>query len=83
VKYGEVSSFKNGYNLSSFLGRVNIYVCRSLLRSVTIRFADPPKLGETYKWGFFPSASLAWVMSDEDIMKDSMLSMKSNKEPEW
>ncbi len=70
VKYGDVSSYKNGYNLSSFLGRVNYMYADRYIATVNIRFDGSSKLGENNKWGFFPSASLAWVMSEEDFMKD-------------
>jgi TonB-linked SusC/RagA family outer membrane protein len=70
VKYGDVASYKNGYNLSSFLGRVNYMYDNKYIATVNIRFDGSSKLGENNKWGFFPSASLAWVMSEEDFMKD-------------
>ena len=70
VKYGDVSSYKNGYNLSSFLGRVNYMYADRYIATVNIRFDGSSKLGENNKWGFFPSASLAWVMTEEDFMKD-------------
>jgi len=70
VKYGDVSSYKNGYNLNSFLGRINYMYANKYIATVNMRFDGSSKLGENNKWGFFPSASLAWVMSEESFFKD-------------
>ena len=52
------------------MGRVNYMYADRYIATVNIRFDGSSKLGENNKWGFFPSASLAWVMSEEDFMKD-------------
>lgn len=70
VKYGDVSSYKNEYSLNSFLGRVNYMYANRYIATVNMRFDGSSKLGENNKWGFFPSASLAWVMSEESFLKD-------------
>jgi TonB-linked SusC/RagA family outer membrane protein len=70
VKYGDISSFKNGYNLNSFLGRVNYMYANKYIATLNMRFDGSSKLGENNKWGFFPSASLAWIMSEEYFLKD-------------
>ena len=70
VKYGDVSSYKNGYNLNSFLGRVNYMYADKYIATVNMRFDGSSKLGENNKWGFFPSASIAWIMSEESFLKD-------------
>ncbi|MCB5256102.1 MAG: SusC/RagA family TonB-linked outer membrane protein [Proteiniphilum sp.] len=70
VKYGDVSSYKNGYSLNSFLGRVNYMYANRYIATVNMRFDGSSKLGENNKWGFFPSASLAWVMSEESFLKE-------------
>ncbi len=70
VKYGDISSFKNGYNLNSFLGRVNYMYANKYIATMNMRFDGSSKLGENNKWGFFPSASLAWIMSEEYFLKD-------------
>ncbi|WP_286847256.1 SusC/RagA family TonB-linked outer membrane protein [Proteiniphilum sp. UBA5463] len=70
VKYGDVNSFKNGYDLNSFLGRVNYMYANRYIATVNARFDGSSKLGKNDKWGFFPSASLAWIMSEEPFLKD-------------
>ena len=63
-------SYKNGYNLNSFLGRVNYMYADRYIATVNMRFDGSSKLGKNNKWGFFPSASLAWIMSEEVFLKD-------------
>lgn len=79
VKYGDVSSYRNRYDLSSFLGRVNYMYADRYIATVNMRFDGSSKLGENNKWGFFPSASLAWVMSEESFLKD----VKDINEIKW
>ncbi len=70
VKYGDVSSYNYGYSLNSYLGRINYMFDNRYIATVNIRTDGSSKLGENNKWGFFPSASVAWVMSEEDFLKD-------------
>ncbi len=70
VKYGDASSYKNSYNINSYLGRVNYMYADRYIATVNIRFDGSSKLGKNNKWGFFPSASVAWVMSEESFLKD-------------
>lgn len=70
VKYGDVSSFKNGYSLNSYLGRINYIYADRYIATVNLRTDGSSKLGENNKWGFFPSASVAWVMSEENFLQD-------------
>ena len=70
IKYGDASSYRNGYNLNSFLGRVNYIYDDRYIATVNLRTDGSSKLGDNDKWGFFPSASVAWVMSEEGFMKD-------------
>lgn len=70
VKYDDVRSYKNGYDLNSFLGRVNYMYANRYIATVNMRFDGSSKLGENNKWGFFPSASLAWIISEESFLKD-------------
>ena len=70
VKYGDVSSFKNRNSIASFMGRVNYIYSDRYIATVNVRADGSSKLGSNNKWGFFPSGSLAWVISEESFMKD-------------
>lgn len=70
VKYGDPYSNANDYLLNSYLARVNYMYANKYIATVNMRADGSSKLGENNKWGFFPSASLAWVISEEGFMKD-------------
>lgn len=70
VKYGDVSSYKNRNSLASFMGRVNYIYGDRYIATVNVRADGSSKLGKNNKWGFFPSGSLAWVISEEAFLRD-------------
>lgn len=70
VKYGDVSSFENENRLASFMGRFNYMYDNRYIATVNLRADGSSKLGANNKWGFFPSASVAWVMNEEAFLKD-------------
>jgi len=70
VKYGDVSSYRNGYDIFSILGRFNYVYNGKYIATVNLRSDGSSKLGDNNKWGFFPSASLAWNVSEEEFIKN-------------
>ena len=70
VKYGDVTSFENENRLASFMGRFNYMYDNRYIATVNLRADGSSKLGANNKWGFFPSASVAWVLNEEAFMKD-------------
>ena len=70
VKYGDVSSYNNGYSIASFMGRFNWSYADKYIATVNMRTDGSSKLGANNKWGFFPSASLAWVLKEESWLKN-------------
>ncbi|WP_142528085.1 SusC/RagA family TonB-linked outer membrane protein [Pedobacter westerhofensis] len=58
-------------NLISFAGRLNYAYKGKYLLTATGRTDGSSKLAEGNKWAFFPSAAVAWRISDEDFLKDS------------
>ena len=58
------------FSLASFFGRFNYgYKSRYMFTS-TLR-ADGSSKFPNHKWGFFPSAALAWNISEENFMKNA------------
>ena len=53
----------------SFLGRVNYSYDDRYVVTLNARTDASSKFGENHKWGFFPSASVAWNISQEDFMR--------------
>jgi len=62
---GDISSYKNDRDLVSFLGRVNYSYMNRYLLTVSVRRDGSSVFGENHKWGNFPSASVAWRISNE------------------
>lgn len=56
--------------MASFFGQANYNFKHRYLASVTMRADGSTKFAPGYQWGYFPSISGAWVISEEDFMKD-------------
>ena len=63
------NSYYEDPRLSSFLGRVNYVYAGRYVATVNARADASSKVGKNNKWGFFPSVSAAWVVSEEAFMK--------------
>jgi TonB-linked SusC/RagA family outer membrane protein len=57
-------------SLNSYFARANYSYKGKYLLTVTGRMDGSSKFGENSKYGFFPSASVAWRMSEEEFAKD-------------
>lgn len=55
--------------LQSFFGRVNYNLWEKYLLTVNFRADGSTKFGANNKYGYFPSAALAWRMSEEEFIK--------------
>ena len=65
-----MSSYKNNSKLISFIGRA-IYSYRDkYLMTAGVRREGSSKFGHNRKWGWFPSVSLGWRISEEDFMEN-------------
>ena len=65
------STIENG--LLSYIGRLNYAFKDKYLFTGTIRQDGSSKFGENNKWGTFPSAALAWRVSQENFLKNSKI----------
>ncbi len=61
---------RNQVGLLSWLGRVNYSFKDKYLFSASFRADGSSYFAPGHKWGYFPSASLGWVVSNEEFMKD-------------
>jgi TonB-linked SusC/RagA family outer membrane protein len=57
--------------LASFFGRVNYKYDNKYLVTLLMRADGSSVLAPGNKWGYFPSAALGWMLSEEDFLKDS------------
>ncbi len=55
--------------LLSYLGRVNYDFAGKYILSALMRVDGSPKFGTNNKFGYFPSVSGGWILSEEDFMK--------------
>ena len=67
---GVPSSNRNSPRQASWLGRVNYNYADRYLLTLTGRADGSSKFGVNNKWGFFPSAAVAWRVSQESFMED-------------
>lgn len=64
-----VASNKSKNKLISFYTRANYSLAGKYIATATIRRDGSTKFGKNHKWGTFPSASIAWRITEEDFMK--------------
>ena len=70
LKIGNVTSSKNEYKLISFFARAHYSFDERYMITATVRRDGSSKFGANHKWGWFPSVSAAWGLSQEGFMKD-------------
>ena len=56
--------------LLSYFGRINYEYDDRYLATLVARYDASTKFGDNNQWGFFPSFSLAWRLSEEAFMED-------------
>lgn len=71
-----INSGYSKWNVLSFAGRLNYSYRGKYLLTLTDRADGASRLSEGHKWASFPSAALAWRISDENFMQG--LSVLSN-----
>ena len=59
------------FAFNSYFGRLNYSFKDKYLLTATGRMDGSSKFGENHKYAFFPSAALAWRVSQEDFLKDN------------
>ncbi|MEL6135366.1 MAG: TonB-dependent receptor, partial [Bacteroidota bacterium] len=57
--------------LASYLSRINYNYVGKYLMTATMRVDGSSKFGSNNKWGYFPSVSLGWVLSEETFLRTS------------
>ncbi len=62
-----ISSSLSEWGLLSYLGRINYRFKERYLLTLSGRADGSSRLAEGNKWAFFPAASAAWIISEEDF----------------
>ncbi len=68
-----INSYKQSNKLISFYGRANYQYNNKYLLTITVRRDGSDRFGVNNRWGTFPSAALAWKVSEENFLKDNNL----------
>jgi len=63
------SSNYNQWSLASWFGRVTYGLKEKYIATFTLRSDGSSRFGPENKWGYFPSAALAWNVHEEDFLK--------------
>lgn len=58
------------WTLLSYIGRVNYSFKSKYLATATIRADGSSRYSKNNKWGYFPSAAIAWKFSEEEFFKN-------------
>ncbi|MGD9556051.1 MAG: TonB-dependent receptor [Mangrovibacterium sp.] len=76
----------SGYSKSvllSYLGRLNYSFKNKYLVTASYRADGSSKFSKGNKWGYFPSAALAWRISEEGFLKDNPLISNMKLRTSW
>lgn len=68
---GDINSYKGSSRLISFFGRAIYNYNSTYYLTTTIRRDGSSKFGKNNEWGWFPSASVMWNITNEDFMANS------------
>ncbi len=73
---GNTSFFDPNTELQSYFGRANITLYDKYLITATLRADGSSRFGEDNQYGYFPSAAVAWRLSEEEFIPDTFSDLK-------
>lgn len=65
----KVEQNDSSYGIIGFFGRANYTLLRRYIAEFSARYDGSSKFPSSQQWGFFPSASFGWRLSEEPFMK--------------
>ena len=76
IDAGNIENMNNGggeyqWAINSFFGRLNYNYKQRYLLEVNGRYDGSSRFTRDNRWGFFPSLSAGWVISEENFMKST------------
>ena len=66
-----LSGSANEYSLRSFFGRIGYRFKEKYMIELNSRYDGTSRVSKEHRWGFFPSASAAWRISEEQFVKEN------------
>lgn len=64
-----ISSWKEEWKLASAFGRINYNYDQRYYINASIRAEGSSKFGANNRWGYFPSVSASWLITNENFMR--------------
>jgi len=71
--YRDGQGYASENYLVSFFGRINYTLMNRYLLTFTLRNDGSSRFSKDNRWGLFPSAALAWRITDEEFMKNQQI----------
>lgn len=71
IREGGATSFQYDTRQLSYFGRVEYNFNYKYLASIIVRRDGTTRFGPENRFGYFPSASVGWVLSEEDFLRGS------------
>ncbi|WP_128544398.1 SusC/RagA family TonB-linked outer membrane protein [Larkinella soli] len=71
----DASSNETGFSIVSYLARANYKFRDRYLLSLTGRLDGSSRFGTNNRYGFFPSASVGWILNEEPFIKNALPSL--------
>lgn len=68
TEYAEPNDYLTSVGLVGFFGRINYTLLKRYILEVAARYDGSSKFPTNQRWGFFPSASIGWRISEEPWM---------------
>ena len=65
------SSSRTKYNFLSYFGRTTFSIKDKYLLKASLRYDGSSRFGASKRYGLFPAASVGWIVSEEDFLKDN------------
>ncbi len=73
---GNTSFFDPNTELQSYFGRANVTLYNKYLITATLRADGSSRFGEDNQYGYFPSAAVAWRLSEEEFIPEAFSDLK-------
>lgn len=68
--FNQINSYKNRFELASFLGRVTYDFASKYFLNASFRRDGSSKFGKNNRWANFPAFSVAWAINRESFMQN-------------
>ncbi|MEZ0612154.1 SusC/RagA family TonB-linked outer membrane protein [Fibrella sp. WM1] len=65
------SSTETGFSIESYIARINYRLREKYLLSLSGRYDGSSRFGANNRYGFFPAASVGWLINEEDFLKNN------------